>query len=143
MNTLRILLVEDNEGDILLIKEAFEDARIINDLVVVKDGESAINYLNKRKGYESVLTPDIVLLDINLPRKNGLEVLDYIKQNVKLKQIPVIMLTTSSSDRDILESYNKHANCFITKPVDVEDFLNVITSIEHFWIHLVTLPGKR
>ncbi|TVQ02486.1 MAG: response regulator [Balneolaceae bacterium] len=143
MKTMHILLVEDNEGDILLIREAFEDARMINDLFVVKDGEKAIHYLNKREGFEDVQTPDIILLDINLPRKNGFEVLEYIKENDKLKHIPVIMLTTSSSEKDVYSSYQKHANCFITKPIDVETFLKVITSIEYFWIHLVTLPGER
>lgn len=142
MKPIHILLVEDNDGDILLIKEAFEDAKLANTLSVVKDGEKAIYFLDKKEGFEDADTPDLVILDVNLPRKNGHEVLQYIKTTESLKQIPVIMLTTSSSERDIIKSYKQHANCYITKPVDVDNFLKAVLEIEKFWISLVQLPSK-
>lgn len=142
MKSIHILLVEDNEGDILLTQEAFEDAKILNYLSIARDGQEAIHFLEKIGPYSDALTPDLVLLDVNLPKKNGHEVLKYIKGNARLKHIPVIMLTTSASERDIVESYENYANCYITKPVEVEDFLNVISSIEHFWIKIVQLPKK-
>ena len=140
MKPIHILLVEDNDGDILLIEEAFEEAKVANNISVAKDGEKAIRFLNKKGEFKSAETPDLVILDINLPRKNGHEVLQYIKENENLKQIPVIMLTTSSSERDIIKSYKHHANCYITKPVDVEDFIKAVLKIENFWISLVQLP---
>lgn len=142
MDPVKILLVEDNDGDILLIKEAFEEARIINTIVAVKDGEKAIDYLEQKNEYADISLPDLILLDVNLPRKNGHEVLAHIKNSEKLKQIPVVMLTTSSSEQDIIESYKNHANCYITKPVEVDEFLNAITKIEKFWIQLVKLPSR-
>lgn len=137
MKPIHILLVEDNEGDILLTREAFEDARIINKLSVTKDGKEAIDFLTAPGDL-----PDIILLDVNLPRKNGHEVLKYIKSDDRLKHIPVIMLTTSSAEKDINLSYNNYASCYITKPVDVTDFLDVIATIENFWISIVKLPVK-
>jgi len=142
MDSIHILLVEDNEGDILLIKESFEDARILNTISAVKDGEKAIRYLDKTGSYSDVKSPDLILLDVNLPRISGHEVLAYIKNNPNLKQIPVIMLTTSSAEKDIIESYKNHANCYITKPVEVDEFLQAITKIENFWIQLVKLPSR-
>lgn len=142
MDFIHILLVEDNEGDIVLTKEAFEDAKILNTLSIVKDGQDAIHFLNQKGRYAHAQLPDLILLDINLPKKNGHEVLQYIKESKQLKHIPVIMLTTSLSEQDILKSYTNHANCYITKPVEVEDFLNVVTSIENFWIKIVQLPSK-
>jgi len=142
MDSIQILLVEDNEGDILLIKEAFEESRILNSIRTVTDGEKAIHYLEKKGSYEDAITPDLILLDVNLPRKSGHEVLTYIKNSPHLKQIPVVMLTTSSAEIDITKSYKNHANCYITKPVDVDDFLHAITKIENFWIQLVKLPSK-
>ena len=127
----------------MLIEEAFEEAKVANSISVVKDGEKAIRFLNKKGEFENAETPDLVILDINLPRKNGHEVLQYIKENEKLKQIPVIMLTTSSSERDIIKSYKHHANCYITKPVDVEDFIKAVLKIENFWISLVQLPSSN
>lgn len=141
MNPIHILLVEDNEGDILLIKEAFEEARIINEISSVKDGEKAIQYLSKTGPYTDVEMPDLILLDVNLPRKNGHEVLAFIKTSPNLKHIPVVMLTTSSSEKDIIESYKNHANCYITKPVEVDKFFKAILKIEKFWIELVKLPS--
>lgn len=140
MKPIHILLVEDNEGDIILTTEAFEEGKIANMISVVRDGKEAIDFLNKTGKYKKVKFPDLVLLDVNLPRKNGQEVLRYIKGNEQLKQLPVIMLTTSSSEKDILESYKNYANCCITKPLDVDTFLDVISKIENFWISIVKLP---
>ena len=140
MKQVHILLVEDNEGDILLTREAFEEAKILTNMSVVRDGTEAIDFLNKQGKYPEALLPDLLLLDVNLPKKNGHEVLKYIKSEKNFKHIPVIMLTTSSSQKDINLSYNNHANCFITKPVDANDFLRVVTTIEDFWISIVKLP---
>jgi CheY-like chemotaxis protein len=143
MNTVKILLVEDNEGDILLTREALEEAKIMIKLKVVKDGKEAIDFLNKQGKYTAVQLPDLILLDVNLPKKNGHEVLKYIKETDGLKHIPVIMLTTSSSEKDINESYNNHVNCYITKPVEVDDFLSIVATIENFWISIVKLPSYK
>lgn len=143
MNPIHILLVEDNEGDIFLVTEALEEGKIVNKISVTKDGKEAIDFLEKKGKYQNADRPDLILLDINLPKKNGFEVLEHIKSQKNLKQIPVIMLTTSSSEKDISMSYKNHANCFITKPVDVENFLKVVYSIENFWISIVTLPANK
>ena len=143
MNSIHILLIEDNEGDIFLITEALEEGRIVNKISVSKDGKEAIDFLEKKGKYKDAETPDLILLDINLPKKNGHEVLQYIKTSENLKQIPVIMLTTSSSDKDVLLSYKNHANCFITKPLDVNNFLTIVSSIESFWINIVKLPKNK
>ncbi len=143
MKPIHILLVEDNEGDILLTREALEDAKIIVKLSVAKDGKEAIDFVNRQGKYTDADVPDLVLLDINLPKKNGHEVLKYIKENEQLKHIPVIMLTTSSSDRDINSSYNNYADCYITKPVEVNDFLTVVSTIENFWISIVRLSTTK
>ena len=143
MKPIHILLVEDNEGDVFLVKEAFEEGKIINKISVTRDGKEAMDFLDKKGKYENIQLPDLILLDINLPKKNGHEVLEYIKEKDELKQIPVIMLTTSSSEKDILLSNKNHANCFITKPVDVDHFLKVIYSIENFWVNIVKLPSKK
>ncbi len=143
MESVHILLVEDNEGDILLIEEAFEEARLINTISVLRNGEAAIQFLEQEGEYENAKPPDLIILDVNLPRKNGHEVLEYVKTNDDFKQIPVIMLTTSSSNKDIERSYENHANCYITKPVDVDDFMEAVMGIESFWISLVQLPSKH
>ena len=140
MDSVHILLVEDNEGDILLTTEALEEGKLTNTLSVVKDGKSALDYLENRGQYEISKTPELILLDINLPKKNGHEVLQYIKENYYLRKIPVIMLTTSSTEKDINLAYQNYANCYITKPVEADSFLDVIISIENFWINLVKLP---
>ena len=136
MKQIHILLVEDNEGDIFLTIEALQDWKVINKISVARDGKAALSFLDANE------LPDLILLDVNLPKKNGHEVLEYIKKSDKLKQIPVLMLTTSSSENDILRSYQQHANCYITKPVEVEDFFRTIASIEDFWISIVKLPQQ-
>jgi CheY-like chemotaxis protein len=140
MKSIHILLIEDNEGDILLTTEALEDSRIVNSISVITDGKEAINFF-ERASYSSKM-PDLILLDVNLPKKGDHEVLHYIKNNEAHKHIPVIMLTTSSSERDILQAYQNYANCYITKPVDVADFLIAIAKIEDFWINIVTIPKQ-
>ncbi len=140
MKGINILLVEDNEGDILLTTEAFEESRIINKITTIRDGKAAINLFEGLTNKEEV--PNLVLLDINLPKMSGHEVLMYIKNSEKYKSIPVIMLTTSSSEKDILACYNNHVNCYITKPIDVTDFMKAITKIEDFWINIVSIPAK-
>lgn len=142
MKSVHILLVEDNEGDILLTKEALLDAKIKNRITVRRDGQEAIDYLNETLLNPEELTPDLILLDINLPKMDGKEVLSYIKNTPNLKKIPVVMLTTSSSEMDVVNSYNNYANCFITKPVDLDKFFDVVKMIEDFWITIVKLPTK-
>lgn len=137
MKSIHILLVEDNEGDIFLTTEALEESKIINEISVVKDGQEALDFIFKS---EHTDLPDLILLDVNLPKKNGHEVLKELKTHPVFKKIPVIMLTTSSSRRDIDQSYENHANCFITKPVEVSDFLEAVNSIEQFWLNIVRLP---
>jgi len=137
---IHILLVEDNEGDIILTKEALAEGRVINQISVVRTGVEAVDFLQKRGEYSEAETPDLILLDINLPMMNGLEVLEKIKSDEYLRSIPVVMLTTSGSERDILASYRKYANCYITKPVNYGEFLEVVRSIEDFWISIVKLP---
>lgn len=140
MKPIHILLVEDNEGDIFLTTEALEDSKVINNIEAVRDGKSAIEYVLKQGKYKDAPSPDLILLDINIPFKNGHEVLQSLKQNEKSKHIPIIMLTTSSSERDINLSYQNHANTYITKPVEADQFLKAITSIENFWLNVVKLP---
>ena len=139
---IEILLVEDSKGDVGLIEEVFEDAKIRNNLRVVEDGEEAILYLRGEGQFSGVSRPDIVLLDLNLPKKDGREVLEEIKNDDDLKNIPVVVLTTSKADADILKSYNLHANAYVTKPVDFDQFIKVIKSIEDFWLEVVRLPSK-
>jgi len=140
---VQILLVEDNEGDIVLTLEALKAAKVVNGVHVVKDGEAALQYLRKVGKYKNMETPDLILLDINLPKVDGLEVLTEIKNDVDLTVIPVVILTTSDSEKDILESYQHHANCFITKPVDFAKFMHVVHMIKDFWISIVKLPNKK
>ena len=140
MKTIHILLVEDNEGDILLTTEALHEGKIFNKISVVRDGKQAIDFLRKNNEYANVELPNLILLDVNLPKKNGHEVLMEIKSDAHLKHIPIIMLTTSSSEKDILLAYKNHANCYITKPVEVNDFINAVAKIEDFWISFVHLP---
>ena len=138
MQQIHILLVDDNEGDILLTREALDDARIINKISIASDGIEALRFLKKQTGRADM--PDLILLDINLPKMDGTELLGIIKTDPDLKRIPVIMLTTSSAEKDILASYNNYANCYITKPVDLDRFMDVVRTIEDFWISIVKLP---
>ncbi len=140
---MQILLVEDNPGDIRLTQEALKEGSIKNVLNVVKDGVEALDYLKKKGKFMNNPTPDIILLDLNLPRKDGREVLAEIKADEYLKLIPVIILTTSDADQDIIRSYKLHANCFITKPVDLDQFIFIIRQIETFWFTVVKLPIKK
>jgi CheY-like chemotaxis protein len=139
-NPLKILLVEDNEGDIFLTNEAFKSVHPQIIIDVVRDGEQAINYLKKQAQFSDVLSPDLILLDINLPKVDGLEVLLFIKNEKDLMKIPVIILTTSASDKDVLAAYHSHANCYITKPVTFSKFTEVVRTIKDFWTQIVHLP---
>ncbi|WP_171693549.1 response regulator [Paenibacillus germinis] len=139
---VEILLVEDNPGDIRLIVEVLKEGKIHNNLSVVEDGEEALAYLKREGSYQDAIVPDIILLDLNLPKINGTEVLAEIKNDPLLKYIPVIILTTSEAEQDILRAYDLHANCYITKPVNLEQFLTVVRSIENFWLTLVKLPRR-
>lgn len=143
MNAVHILLVEDNEGDILLIREVFDSARMVNRISVVRDGKEAVDFISKMGDYQTALTPDLILLDINLPRKNGHEVLQFIKTQEQFKQIPVVILTTSTFDNDIVKAYKNHANCYISKPIEAELFSEVISKIENFWTSVVKLPAQK
>lgn len=137
---IKILLVEDNEGDIVLTLQALKKANLTNGISVARDGDEALRYLRKKGQFENVETPDLILLDINLPKIDGMEVLVEIKNEETLKAIPVVMLTTSDSESDIIKSYNNHANCYITKPVDFAKFMDVVQMIKDFWISIVKLP---
>lgn len=143
MKGIHILLVEDNEGDILLTTEALEERKIINKISVAKDGKEALDFIFKEGDHKNATTPDLILLDVNLPKKSGHEVLQLIKNDDRTAHIPVIMLTTSSSETDINLSYKHHANCYITKPVEVDDFLGAISGIEDFWLNIVKLPTNE
>lgn len=140
-NNFNILLVEDNEGDIVLMLEAFEENKIACQVSVVRDGREALDYVFHEGKYKNADTPHLILLDINLPKINGLEVLQKIKQNDATKHIPIVILTTSSSEKDIRAAYRNYVNCYITKPVDVDNFLQTISIIENFWFNLTTLPN--
>jgi two-component system, chemotaxis family, response regulator Rcp1 len=139
---IEILLVEDSPTDVLLTQEALENAKVLNNLQVVDNGEEAIAFLRRRGRYADKPRPDLILLDLNLPRKDGREVLLEIKADRSLKTIPVVVLTTSSAEEDVLRAYDAHANCFISKPVDFEQFARVVKSIEDFWFHVVVLPPR-
>jgi two-component system response regulator len=137
---IEILLVEDNPGDVDLTREALENNKLRNNLHVVNDGEAAMAFLRREGKYAGVPRPGLVLLDPNLPKKNGREVLAEMKADEHLKRIPVVILTTSGSEEDILKSYNLHANCFITKPIELGHFVKVVQAIEDFWLTIVELP---
>lgn len=139
-NKVKILLIDDNEGDILLTNEAFKEANFDSQLIALKDGQQAIKYLKKEAEFQNRLTPDIILLDLNIPKINGLDVLDFIKSDRYLKVIPVIILTTSNSQNDILKSYERHANCYLTKPVNFSNFSMLIQLVTKFWLTAVELP---
>lgn len=140
MKEVKILLVEDSDGDIVLITQALKKANVTNGVTVIKDGDAALKYLRKEGSYHDVETPDLILLDINLPKIDGIEVLVEVKNDPILMTIPVVMLTTSESEKDIINSYNNHANCYIVKPVDFKKFIDVVQLIKEFWITIVKLP---
>jgi two-component system, chemotaxis family, response regulator Rcp1 len=139
---IEVLLVEDSPGDVRLTKEAIKDAKVHVKLHVVADGAQAMAFLARDGEYAGVPRPDLILLDLNLPKKDGREVLEEIKKSPTLKSIPVVVLTTSSSEVDVMQSYMLHANCYITKPVGLEGFLRVVQSIDNFWLSVVKLPRE-
>jgi CheY-like chemotaxis protein len=139
---VEILLVEDNPGDVKLTQKAFENAALRNDLNVVTDGQEALDYLYQRGEYADAPRPDLVLLDLNLPRKNGDEVLEEIKDDDELRRIPVVILTSSEAEEDIVETYDLHANAYLTKPVSFDGFKDIVTQIEGFWFEVVRFPPK-
>jgi len=143
MTPIEILLVEDNPGDVDLSREALENGKLYNTLHVVNDGEAAMAFLRHEGKYTDAPRPDLILLDLNLPRKNGQEVLAEIKSDEELKCIPVVILTSSKAEQDILSTYNLHANCYISKPIDLDQFLKVVQAIKTFWVTIVKLPPKN
>ena len=145
MRPIEILLVEDNPGDVRLTIEALKDGRISNNLHVARDGTEGLRFLHREGPDEQAARPDLILLDLNLPKKNGREVLAEIKVDPELRRIPVVVLTTSQADEDVFKSYDLHANCYINKPVDFDQFIRVVRSIEDFWLTVVKLPtnGNR
>lgn len=140
---IEILLVEDNPGDVRLTVEALKEAKVINHLTVLKDGVDALAFLRRQAPYSTAPRPHLMLLDLNLPRMDGREVLAAIKADESLKHIPVVVLTTSQDEQDVLKSYNLHANCYISKPVDLDQFVRVVRSIEDFWLGIVVLPASQ
>jgi len=139
-SAVEILLVEDNPGDVRLTIEALKESKILNNLNVVDDGIEALAYLNKEGKYKDRPHPDLIILDLNLPRKDGREVLAEIKEHKDFKRIPIVILTISEAEEDILKTYQLHANCFITKPVDINQFIKVVKSVGNFWFSIVKLP---
>jgi two-component system, chemotaxis family, response regulator Rcp1 len=140
---VKILLVEDNPGDVRLTREALKEGKVHNEMYVVQDGQAAISFLNRQGEYADAPRPDVILLDLNLPKMDGREVLAVIKNDPSLKRIPVIVLTTSEDERDILKSYDLHANAFVTKPVDLDRFIEIVGKIEGFWLTIVKLPPSE
>ena len=142
-SAVEILLIEDNIGDVLLTKKAFQKSKLANNIQVAKDGEVALSMLKKEDEYAQQATPDIILLDLNLPKKDGREVLEEIKSDKKLSHIPVVILTSSKAEKDIVETYGLHANSYIIKPVNLEKFIEIVESIENFWFTVVVFPDNK
>ncbi|MEV4895643.1 response regulator [Nonomuraea sp. NPDC055795] len=142
MIPIEVLLVEDDQGDILLTREAFELNKVKNRLHVVNDGEQALAFLRREEGYGDAPRPDLVLLDLNLPRMDGMEVLEEVKADATLRSIPVVILTTSEAEEDIIRSYQLHANAYVTKPVDFDQFIRVVRQIDNFFVTVVKLPNQ-
>lgn len=140
--SIEILLIEDSPGDVRLTQEVFREGRVRNHLSVVGDGVQALAFLRKQAPYLQAPCPDLILLDLNLPKKDGRTVLEEIKADEKLKRIPVVILTTSSAEEDVVKAYDLHANCYISKPIDLEQFIQVVKSIEQFWLTIVKLPPE-
>jgi CheY-like chemotaxis protein len=143
LHPIEILLVEDNPGDSRLAKEALKESKLKNNLYVAEDGVEAMNFLYKTGKYSKMPRPDLIILDLNLPKKDGREVLAEIKNDDNLKRIPVVILTISKAEEDILKTYNLHANCYVTKPLDLDQFMKVVRSIEDFWLTIVKLPNGK
>ena len=139
---IEILLVEDNAGDVRLVKEALEENKFLNNLHMARDGVEAMKFLHKEGEYANAVRPDLILLDLNLPKKDGREVLAEVKGDEDLKRIPVVIMTISKAEEDILKTYNLHANCYITKPIDLDQFIKVVKSVENFWLAIVELPPR-
>lgn len=137
---VEILIVEDNPGDVRLMQEAMRDSKVLNQIHVVEDGEAAMAFLHREGEYADALCPDLILLDLNLPMKDGREVLEEVKEDPELRRIPVVILTMSGAEDDILRTYNHYANCYITKPIDLQQFIQVVRAIENFWLTIVKLP---
>ncbi|HEY8974566.1 MAG TPA: response regulator [Burkholderiaceae bacterium] len=142
IRTIDILMVEDDPGDVRLTREALKGSKLLHSLNVVEDGVAALDYLRRNAPYQDAVRPDLVLLDLNLPRKDGREVLAAMKQDDALRAIPVVILTTSQAEEDVLRAYNLNANCYVTKPVDFDQFMRIVRTIEEFWLNVVTLPPK-
>ena len=142
LRAIEILMVEDNPGDVRLTREALKDHKVWNELHVVEDGVAALDFLYQRPPYQQAPRPDLMLLDLNLPRKDGREVLTAVKSDDRLKTIPVVILTTSQAEEDVVRAYKLNANCYVTKPVDFEQFTRIVQAIEHFWLTVVTLPPR-
>ncbi len=141
LEVINILLVEDNSADIRLTQEALKESKIAINLHIVKDGVEAMEFLRKKGKFENKIRPDVVILDLNLPKKDGREVLEEIKQDKILKCIPIVILTSSEAERDILKAYNLHANCYIKKPLDIDQFITIVQSTAEFWFSIVKLPS--
>ena len=139
---VNILLVEDNEGDVGLIEEVLEEAKIRNNLHVAEDGEEALLFLHRKGKFSGFPRPDIILLDLNSPKRDGREILKEIKEDANLRSIPIVVLTSSNSEKDIIRSYELHANAYITKPLDLDEYITVVKSIVNFWLEVVKLPAK-
>ncbi len=140
-SAVEILLVEDNPGDVRLTQEALKESKVTNNLYIAGDGVEALAFLRKEGEYADMPHPDLILLDLNLPKKDGRELIEEIKSNEELKRIPVVVLTTSKAEEDIMQMYDRHANCYITKPIDFDQFIEVVRSIENFWLTIVKLPS--
>ena len=143
LKPIDILIIEDNGGDLRLIREVLDESKISNQIFAVRDGEEALDFLFRRGKYSNAISPDLIILDLNLPKIDGREVLAEIKVDPELKKIPVVVMTMSQSDEDILKVYSLHANCFVTKPIDLDQFIKVVKSIEDFWLTIVKLPPKN
>ena len=139
---IEILMVEDNPADVRLTREAFKDAKVLNKMSVVGDGEAALAFLRRQGRYADAPRPDLILLDLNLPKKDGREVLEEIKSDPDLRRIPVVVLTTSEDQRDVLKAYDMHVNAYITKPVNLDQFMKIVEAVENFWLSVVKLPPK-
>lgn len=143
MKAIEILMVEDNPGDVILTEEGFKKGKLKNNLYVVTDGVAALDFLRKEGSYSNAIKPDLILLDLNLPKKNGQEVLVEIKQDPELRTIPVVILTSSTAEEDIVKSYKLHANCYISKPVNFDEFIKIVNSIEDFWFSIARIPNRN